>query len=141
MCKSPLVASAIFFFFFTQNNKLSWHVKKKKTRSEKLKVLKVTRYHRSITVDEYIAIAKEKHGYNVEQVCRETCVCVCVCAHMCVLARVGLWRLEVNVRPSPAVTSFSLFHARRSGLLMLPKQAINLSATAGAVGICHCLLL
>lgn len=32
------------------------------------------------TVDEYISIAKEKHGYNTEQVgdC-SLCACVCVC--------------------------------------------------------------
>lgn len=28
------------------------------------------------TVDEYIAIAKEKHGYNVEQVDIVYCVCI-----------------------------------------------------------------
>lgn len=41
-------------------------------------------YH--LSVDEYIAIAKEKHGYNMEQV--RVTLCVCVCVHMCIWAQI-----------------------------------------------------
>lgn len=65
-------------------------------------------------MDEYIAIAKEKHGYNVEQVWREVCVCVCVCT-VCAGARPHVWACR----------------GLSSSFLFIPKGQVLLCCQAG----------
>lgn len=118
-------------------------LQKKKNRSERLKFLKVVTWPCSLAVDEYIAIAKEKHGYNVEQVCREMCVCVCICAHVCARACPHAWacrgRKSVLTCLHQSLPSFFFsFYPQRPGLLVLPGWPSSCRSRAAGVGHSSC---